>query len=386
MVKPKGFWHWVEIVSLISALIGILVGCQVSYTPPPSPTPPAHTVSTPYTPSGPSNARAGDTLTFVTGGATCSQGHPVEYRFDWGDGTYSAWSPQPSATKTYSTPGTYLVRAQARCSVDPSVTSGWSAALSVTITPRDPCAGVTGYTPKYYTWRYQLTTQTLRCYIPNYLICRSQHADELAGIPRNGPFPYAGVWQLVNWPEDDTFLRDLVKAINSGLTDYYEIATNTLHFVEALMPYTREVGDYWQTPVETLYLQTGDCEDGAILYVALLRALGYPVYFGSYLALTKDGWVGHVFAWVEVAKSWVDWCESRPNKCRDLLGCWTIAVVNGKYYAMAETTVDPSIESWGYWGLGCGCIPPGAQSYIIFPPGEGTTAQPATILSCPCSN
>jgi transglutaminase-like putative cysteine protease len=307
----------------------------------------------------------------------------VEYRFDWGDGTYSAWSPQPSATKTYSTPGTYFVRAQARCAVNPSVTSGWSAALSVTITPRDPCAGVTGYTAKYYTWRYRLTTRTVSCHIPNYLICRSEHADELAGIPRTGSPPYAGVWQLVTWPEDDAFLRELANAINRGLTDYYEIATNTLHFIEALMSYTSEV-DYWQTPVETLYLQRGDCEDGAILYVALLRALGYPVYFGSWWSSTLK--TGHVFAWVEVAKSWVDWCESRPNKCRDLLGCWTIAVVNGKYYAIAEPALDPSILSAGYWGLGCGCIPAGAQSYIIFPPGEGTTAQPATILSCPCSN
>jgi transglutaminase-like putative cysteine protease len=245
---------------------------------------------------------------------------------------------------------------------------------------------VTGYTAKYYTWRYWLTTKAVRCYIPNYLLCRSQHADELAGIPRSGFFfPYTGYWQVINWPEDDAFLRDLADAINSGLTDYYEIATNTLHFVEALMPYTPdpEERDFWQTPTETLYLQTGDCEDGAILYVALLRALGYPVYFGVYVKLSGKG---HVFAWVEVAKSWVDWCESRPNKCRDLLGCWTIAVVNGKYYAMAETTVDPSIESRGYWGLGCGYIPPDAQSYIIFPPGEGMTAQPATILSCPCSN
>jgi transglutaminase-like putative cysteine protease len=206
-------------------------------------------------------------------------------------GGWNLFSLEP-ATKTYSTPGTYFVRAQARCAVDHSVTSGWSAALSVTITPRDPCAGVTGYTAKYYTWRYWLTTKAVKCYIPNYLLCRSQHADKLAGIPRSGSFPYAGVWQLVNWPEDDTFLRDLVKAINSGLTDYYEIATNTLHFVEALMPYTPEVGDYWQTPVETLYLQTGDCEDGAILYVALLRTLGYPVYFGSFLSPTKGG---HVF-------------------------------------------------------------------------------------------
>jgi len=93
----------------------------------------AHTVSTPSTPSGPSSGCVGQTLMFTTGGASDSLGHSVQYRFDWGDGTYSPWSSSTSASHSYSSPGPYEVKAQARCSVDTSVVSAWSSATIVTI-------------------------------------------------------------------------------------------------------------------------------------------------------------------------------------------------------------------------------------------------------------
>ena len=92
-----------------------------------------HTVSTPNTPSGPSSGQVGESLPFSTGGSTCSQGHPVEYRFDWGEGNYSTWSSSTSASHSYSSTGTYQVRVQARCSTDTSVTSDWSSAKTVNI-------------------------------------------------------------------------------------------------------------------------------------------------------------------------------------------------------------------------------------------------------------
>jgi len=93
----------------------------------------AHTVSTPSTPSGPSSGCVGQSLTFTTGGASCSQGHSVQYRFYWDDGTYSSWSSSTNASHSYFSPGTYRVRAQARCSVDNSVVSDWSSGKTVTI-------------------------------------------------------------------------------------------------------------------------------------------------------------------------------------------------------------------------------------------------------------
>jgi uncharacterized protein (TIGR02145 family) len=50
-----------------------------------------HTVSTPAAPSGPSSGQTGESLSYSTGGSACSQGHDVQYRFDWGDGTASSW-------------------------------------------------------------------------------------------------------------------------------------------------------------------------------------------------------------------------------------------------------------------------------------------------------
>ncbi|MBC7093693.1 DUF4352 domain-containing protein, partial [Candidatus Bipolaricaulota bacterium] len=93
-----------------------------------------HFVSTPSRPSGPSAGEVGQLLTYSTGGASCSEGHPIQYRFDWGDGTYSSWSSSTTASKTWNSAGTYQVKAQARCATDPSVVSGWSSALSVSIT------------------------------------------------------------------------------------------------------------------------------------------------------------------------------------------------------------------------------------------------------------
>ena len=95
--------------------------------------PPTHTVSTPDTPSGPSSGQVGESLAFSTGGATCSQGHPVEYRFDWEEGEPSEWSSSTSAFHSYSTAGTHQVRAQARCASNTSIVSNWSGAKTVAI-------------------------------------------------------------------------------------------------------------------------------------------------------------------------------------------------------------------------------------------------------------
>jgi lysophospholipase L1-like esterase len=99
------------------------------------PFPPPHQVSKPNKPNGPSIGEVKVSLTFTTGGSICSRGHKVEYRFDWGDGEYSTWSSSRSASHSWSTVNIYTVRAQARCSADPTVLSDWSAGQSMTINP-----------------------------------------------------------------------------------------------------------------------------------------------------------------------------------------------------------------------------------------------------------
>lgn len=112
---------------LVSSIF-VLTGCLGDSPPAP------HLVYTPNIPSGPSSVNVGQSVSFSASGSGCSRGHEIQYRFDWGDGSYSSWSYYSSANKSWSNAGTYYVLAQARCSSDTTVTSEWSSALAVTVT------------------------------------------------------------------------------------------------------------------------------------------------------------------------------------------------------------------------------------------------------------
>ena len=100
-------------------------------------TSPAEAISTPTTPSGPASGSAGTNYTYSTGGSTSNLGHPVQYRFDWGDGSAPVWLPvgTTSAQHSWTSPGTYLVKSRARCSIHTTIASNFSNTFSVTITP-----------------------------------------------------------------------------------------------------------------------------------------------------------------------------------------------------------------------------------------------------------
>lgn len=93
-----------------------------------------HTVTNPATPSGPDSGNVNSAYIFSTGSSTCSLGHVVQYRYDWGDGSSSNWSSSNKASHSWSQSGTYPVKAQARCSVDTAVVSGWSSSKNITLT------------------------------------------------------------------------------------------------------------------------------------------------------------------------------------------------------------------------------------------------------------
>jgi len=99
---------------------------------------PPHMVSTPTMPAGPTSGDMGQSLAFTTSGASCSQGHTVQYRFAWGDGTFSGWGASTSASKSYASAGTYQVQAQARCVTTPSVVGEWSISRAVVIGDATP--------------------------------------------------------------------------------------------------------------------------------------------------------------------------------------------------------------------------------------------------------
>jgi len=92
--------------------------------------------STPNAPSGPSIGVTGFAYSLTASGS----GDGMEYRFDWGDGRYSAWS-DGAASVAWSAGGTYAIRAQGRNRYCPSLVSAWSAPLNLTIyRPEDKVA------------------------------------------------------------------------------------------------------------------------------------------------------------------------------------------------------------------------------------------------------
>jgi hypothetical protein len=89
------------------------------------------TISTPLI-HGPTNGIVNTSYTSYAG-AYSNVGHQIEYRFDWGDGTYSDWSSSDSASKSWSSPGIFTIKAQARCGIDTAVVSNWSNGFPVYI-------------------------------------------------------------------------------------------------------------------------------------------------------------------------------------------------------------------------------------------------------------
>ena len=92
--------------------------------------------NTPIEPSGPGSGDVNVSYTFSSS-ATDPDGDNVAIRFDWGDGTYSNWSSFVSSgtpvsmTHSWSNPGTYYVKAQAK-DVH-GATSNWSTGHQIVI-------------------------------------------------------------------------------------------------------------------------------------------------------------------------------------------------------------------------------------------------------------
>jgi hypothetical protein len=93
---------------------------------------------------GPTCATVGTNYLYSLESSAFIAGHGIEYLFDWGDGTYSGWSSSTSVPKSWSTSGTYTVKAKARCSVHTSFESDWSEPLTVTVTS-PPLPDLTGF-------------------------------------------------------------------------------------------------------------------------------------------------------------------------------------------------------------------------------------------------
>jgi len=84
-------------------------------------------------------------------------------------------------------------------------------------------------------------------------------------------------------------LRDFIQPSNPDvLAVYYGIGPDSwalYDFVCRNIDYRRDIGEFWQTPSETLVSEMGDCEDTSILLTSLLRYVGIDAHtaIGEYL-------------------------------------------------------------------------------------------------------
>lgn len=92
-------------------------------------------ITAPEAPSGPVSGAVNSAFSFSTGGAISSLQHELQYRFDWGDGSYSDWleTGTTSTAHAWTSGGYYPVRTMARCVVHTGVESAWSEPLYVSI-------------------------------------------------------------------------------------------------------------------------------------------------------------------------------------------------------------------------------------------------------------
>lgn len=122
-------------------------------------------------------------------------------------------------------------------------------------------------------------------------------------------------------------------------------ALNCLRFIKQNITYTSDIKthkmpEFWQNPEETWQTKTGDCEDGALLIISLLRMAGVPAFriklcAGNVLQGTTT--IGHAYAIYlsEKDNQWyaLDWCfypiesinsfNKKPHKdIKYYLGIW----------------------------------------------------------------
>ena len=257
-------------------------------------------------PTGPSTGEVNQTLSYLTSASSNVAGSP-EYRFDWGDGSYSSWSFSASASHSWSSAGTYTIRAQARL---PNICSEWSAGKVVVIEQqallRQP---------------YGQPEQMKRYITPN------------------DPAVKAAV---------DEILEQQLKVLTDFETLRDWVAWHISYKLDQDM---HGVSNYWQLPSETLKLRTGDCEDFAILLCSLLRAFGVPadqVYVAvgvsqdkSYHAYLVEKWYQGI--WRVTEPQYGAWCGV-------LLGDWltevsfeTLYCFNDQHYFEGPPTLPPGV-------------------------------------------
>jgi len=78
--------------------------------------------------------------------------------------------------------------------------------------------------------------------------------------------------------DDDYLIRDIAEFFDHTYIDEEDKANCVLSFVQKSIPSIPEETEYFKYPIETL-VEGGDCEDKSILFVTIMKILGYDTAF-----------------------------------------------------------------------------------------------------------
>jgi len=126
--------------------------------------------------------------------------------------------------------------------------------------------------------------------------------------------------QNIPYQTDTEYLENL-RSKYGGYSDHWN-STNTCRYT-----------DYWKLPIETLWDGKGDCEDFSILFVSIIKAMGYDAVF---YCVDKSTSERHFGAGVAV-----------PG------GSGVSTVYNGKTYYYCEATFESlGFQIWNNYNVG----------------------------------
>jgi len=113
-------------------------------------------------------------------------------------------------------------------------------------------------------------------------------------------------------PSDSIIQQTLDNIVNNPMVpDWIEIRDWVANEIEYVTDTTAHaVSEYWQLPIETLSLGTGDCEDFSILLCSLYRAIGWNENEVYVVVGEKEGMY---HAWVKLNVDIIGWQNIEPQ-------------------------------------------------------------------------
>lgn len=134
--------------------------------------------------------------------------------------------------------------------------------------------------------------------------------SELSGLPEGVDGIRATLKQMVRLArlyKKDAGIMTLARQLCDSLPekDYAAEMTCLQHFVRDAIRYVRDIHDVemLQTPIRTLEIRAGDCDDKSTLLAALLASMGFPTRFVA--VGFKDGPYSHVLAEAQLGTKWI---------------------------------------------------------------------------------